>query len=571
MIYPWLTPLIILVVGIVLNQKFNFSIHIVIPVLIFILSFSFKGIFRYIILNVGILLLAFSVSYKEKINTFEIKTPSFFECKVVSFPSEYRTSKSFDCKVISSDYQELKGKTIKVYSKEEDVYFLTRLAFFGKGKVEDGEVKVSTIKNFVIVDNSDNPLYSFFKLKESLINNYGLHRLNNETFSVGTALIFGEKKYLDYGTYKPFLETGLAHLIAISGSHIAILFFSLNFILFFFSERVRYLVLASLLPFYTVFTGFGIPVVRAVFMALIFILSKLLYLKNNPLNILFFTAFIFLLINPDSLFSVSFQLSFVAVLGIILSVEVLKDYNNLVKLLGVSLFATLFTAPIVLYYFYNFSPTTIIATPIASLPLYPLLTLSVFNIFTGFNLDFLVKFMDFFGLIFIEIVKFFSKLGFYHTGFSPSVWVISLYFVVILAVLNLKIRAVEKVLISCFAFIVFLFLSKSDLRPKIYTIKTKVYPVVFVAKEGSCYLFTDFEYSKALNLLRKEGCKSSYLLTEKPEKFSDDFILNFDRIITYTYQVSVDNILFKKWVEPYLLINGKEYFLKNDDRVIFLD
>ncbi|ACN99159.1 DNA internalization-related competence protein ComEC/Rec2 [Sulfurihydrogenibium azorense Az-Fu1] len=571
MIYPWLFTLITFVLGILLNQKLNLSVSLVVPVLVFLLSVVFKGYLRYIVLNVGVFLLAFSVSYKEKIDSFEIKNPSFFECRVVSFPNEYKTSKSFDCKVISSDYQQLKGKSIKVYSKEEDIYFFTRLAFFGKGKVEDGEVKVSTIKNFVIVDNSDNPLYSFFKLKDNLIKNYGLHRLNNETFATGTALIFGERRYIDYSIYKPFLETGLAHLIAISGSHIAILFFSLNFILFFLNERVRYSVIAFILPFYAVFTGFGIPVVRSVFMALFFIFSKFFYLKSNSLNILFFTAFVFLLISPDSLFSMSFQLSFMAVLGIILGIEVFKDYNNFVKLLGVSLFATLFTAPIVLYYFYNFSPTGIIATPIASLPLYPLLTLSVFNIFTGFNVDFLVKFMDFFGMIFIEVVKFFSSLGFYYTGFSPSLWVVGLYFVVILTVFLLKIRPVEKVLVSCFAFVVFLFLSKSDLRPKIYTIKTKVYPVVFVAREGKCYLFTDFEYRMALNLLRKEGCRVSYLLTENTEKFSDDFVLNFDRIITYTYQVNVDDVRFKKWVEPYLVINGREYFLKNDDRVIFLD
>nr|BAU79812.1 putative DNA internalization-related competence protein ComEC/Rec2 [uncultured Aquificaceae bacterium] len=562
MIYPWFFPLFSLILGILINYHLNTYIPIFTPFLVLILSLFLKDVWRYSLLNLSVFLLALSISYKEDVPKIDIKNPSFFECRVMSFPDYYTTSTSFNCKVLNSDYKELINKTVKVYSQEEDIYFYSRVAFLGNG--------MKTIRYFTKVDNSDNPFYFIFRFKENLIKNYGLHRLNNQTFSVGTALIFGERKYLDSQVYKSFVETGLAHLIAISGSHIAILFFSLNFILFFLNERVRYIILAFVLPFYAVFTGFGIPVVRAVFMALLFIFSKILYLKNNSLNILFFTAFVFLVLNPDSLFSVSFQLSFMAVLGIILAVEFFKEYNIWINLFVVSVFATLFTAPIILYYFYNFSPTTIFATPVASLPLYPILTLSVFNVLTGFSLDFLVKFMDFWILVFISIVKFFANLGFYYTGFSPSLWLILLYFLFVFLILILNIKPTQKVGFTLAIFILFLFLSKSDLSPKIYTFKTKFYPVVFVSYYGNCYLIADFEYRKILNVLKKESCEKSYILTENPEKFSDDFLSNFNHVITYQYNVKLNNLTFKKWIQPYILIDGKEYFLDNQDNLILL-
>jgi len=119
------------------------------------------------------------------------------------------------------------------------------------------------------------------------------------------------------------------------------------------------------------------------FISLFYIISKFFYLKNNSLSILFFTAYIFVFFSPESLFSVSFQLSFLAVFGIILTFEVFKDLENWQKVLISSLFCNTVYSAGNIYYLGNFSPTTIFATPIASLPLYPLLTISVLNVLTG--------------------------------------------------------------------------------------------------------------------------------------------------------------------------------------------
>jgi len=571
MIYPWAVLFINLSLAVVLNKYLNLNISILIPILLIILSFVFNGIIRFLVLNLAIFLLGINISHKEK-PVLQINQPIFVECVVSSFPDYTRFGSKFDCKVINSSEKQLIGKTFPVFAKyEENIYFLSRIAFLGKAKEKDGNLILMSTKYFLKVDNSDNFLYPILKYRENCISNYRQNAISYETFQVGSALIFGENRYLDLQAKKPFYQTGLAHLIAVSGSHIAILFLSLSFILFFLSERKRLTTLGLILPVYGVLTGIGIPAVRAVFMSLLYIISKLFYLKNNSLNILFFTAFIFAFFDPESLFSVSFQLSFLAVFGIILTFEVFKDLENWQKVLISSLFATLFTLPVILYYFGNFSPTTIFATPIASLPLYPLLTISVLNLLTGFEISFLVKIMDFFTLIFIQIVKFFSSLGLYFTGFSPSIWLIFIYLAILTFILIYDLNKTQKIVLSATLAVVFLIFSKSDLSPKIYVFENKVYPVVLFTDNRKCYLFADFESKKILNIMNKEGCEYKVLLTEKREKFSDEFSSEFDIIKDFTYQISFENIHYKKWINPILTVEGKVFELKNQDLVIMVN
>ena len=566
--YPWAVLFINLSLAVILNKFLNFNLPILAAILVVILSATFNGVLRFLILNVAVFLLGISISYKE-IPAVETNQPIFVECIASSFPDYTRFGSKFSCKIINSSEKQLIDKTLIVFAKyEENIYFLSRVAFLGKVKEKDGNLVLIPVRYFLKVDNSDNFLYPIFRLKDALISKYRQNSINYETFVVAAALIFGEKRYLDYQSKKPFYQSGLAHLIAISGTHIAILFLSLTFLFFLLSERKKYILLGVILPFYAVFTGLAIPVIRAVFMGLLYIISKLFYLKNNSLNVLFFTAFIFVFLNPESLFSVSFQLSFLAAFGIILSLLVFKDAGSLQKIFIASVFATLFSMPIVLYHFGNFSPTTIFATPIATLPLYPLLMISVLNLLTGFEISFLVKIMDFFTLIFIQIVRFFSSLGFYFTGFNPSIWLIIVYLALLIFILIYNSNKTQKLIMSTVLAVVFLIFSKSDPSSKIYVFENKYYPVVFYSENGKCYLFADFESKKVLNLLTKEGCEYRLLFTENIEKFSDGFLAEFDVVKSFKYQVSFEDISFKKWINPILTINGKVFELKNQDLVI---
>ncbi|MBX0313233.1 MAG: ComEC/Rec2 family competence protein, partial [Sulfurihydrogenibium sp.] len=223
MIYPWAVLFINLSLAVVLNKYLNLNISILIPILVIILSFVFNGIIRFLVLNLAIFLLGISISYKEK-PILQTNQPIFVECVVSSFPDYSRFGSKFDCKVINSSEKQLIGKTFPVFAKyEENIYFLSRIAFLGKAKEKDGNLILMPTRFFLKVDNSDNFLYPILKYRENCISNYRQNAISYETFQVGSALIFGENRYLDLQAKKPFYQTGLAHLIAISGSHIAIL------------------------------------------------------------------------------------------------------------------------------------------------------------------------------------------------------------------------------------------------------------------------------------------------------------------------------------------------------------
>lgn len=567
MIYPWFFPFLALSLGIVINNYFNVEINIFVGILILVLALFFRDLVRFLILNIAIFIIGLSISFKEQIN--KVENPVFVECLVVSFPEYAKFGKQFSCKVINSN-RDLKGKTLNVLVEDKEgkeIYLLSKVAFIGI-LTDKGYLKPK--KYFLKVDNKDNFLYSFFHFRDKLIENYSQNSIDKKTFSVGTALIFGERRFLDDKTLQPFYQTGLAHLIAISGSHIAIIFLSLSLIFFFLSKQFRYLLLIIILPFYAVFTGFTVPVVRAVFMSVIVLISKLINLKENSLNILFFTAFIFLFLNPESLFSISFQLSFLAVFGIIVSLKLFEEQSILIKTFVASIFATVYTLPIVIYYFGNFSPTTILATPVASLPLYPFLTLSILNIFTGFDIPFLVKIMDFFGLIFIKIVDIFNNFGLFFTGFETNIFMVILYFLILTALVLYPFRIDIKMASIFVLFMAFLLFSKSDTKPKIYVFQGKSYPSVIVSNRGKCYLFTDYESFKFLTTLNKVSCEKKYLLTENIERFTDDFLSHFDEVKTFKYQVIIENILYKKWINPILQIDNKTFELTNEDRIYLI-
>jgi len=134
------------------------------------------------------------------------------------------------------------------------------------------------------------------------------------------ALLLGEDGRLDEPTVENLQKTGLYHLFAISGGHIAIinlLLFSL-FRLVRMSRRTSSLALGVFLVFYTVLVEGSPSVLRATLMTLAFLGGRLLWKDVHVLNTIAASAFALLLANPASLFDIGFQLTYAATLTIIL-------------------------------------------------------------------------------------------------------------------------------------------------------------------------------------------------------------------------------------------------------------
>lgn len=180
------------------------------------------------------------------------------------------------------------------------------------------------------------------------------------------ALLLGYKEDLKPETKHAFQASGSAHILAVSGLHTGIIYAILWNLLTLFGLRkplyheqgkriVISLIIILCLWAYALVTGFTPSVVRAVIMATILQVGYMCYRQALSLNSVAAAAVFILLFSPRSLFSVSFQLSFAAVIAIIAGVRIVRSRHWLTDLALVSIAAWLGTLPLTLYYFGQFS------------------------------------------------------------------------------------------------------------------------------------------------------------------------------------------------------------------------
>lgn len=137
---------------------------------------------------------------------------------------------------------------------------------------------------------------------------------------VGTlnAMLFGDRTRLNHALRLGFERTGSFHLFVVSGLHVAILAGLLIWAAraLGLSEWLATLITLVLLPAYALLTGFGVPVQRALLMATVFLVTRLLSRERNPLNALGAAALVVLVWSPRALFEASFQMTFLAIIAI---------------------------------------------------------------------------------------------------------------------------------------------------------------------------------------------------------------------------------------------------------------
>jgi ComEC/Rec2-related protein len=136
------------------------------------------------------------------------------------------------------------------------------------------------------------------------------------------AILTGDKSYLEEDTRNAFSASGTMHLLAVSGLHTGFLFSFLSFLLLpagkcKISQYTRYLLLLAFLWLYAAVTGLSPSVCRAAVMLTVHETSKMYERGGSLFNSLTISALIITVVNPESLFNLGFQLSYISILSII--------------------------------------------------------------------------------------------------------------------------------------------------------------------------------------------------------------------------------------------------------------
>jgi len=220
--------------------------------------------------------------------------------------------------------------------------------------------------------------------------------LKGKELGVASALILGYKDNIDSQLRSAYSSAGAMHVLAVSGLHVGVIFLVFNFLLKF-MERSKYgliikgVLLIIFLWSYALLTGLSPSVMRAATMFSFIVGAKTLNRNSNFFNTLAASAFTLLVINPLLIMEVGFQLSYLAVIGIViiqpwiykLFTPKLWIIDKIWEISAVSLAAQIATAPLSLLYFHQFPNyfmlSNLIVIPMAFLILYLGITTLAFS------------------------------------------------------------------------------------------------------------------------------------------------------------------------------------------------
>lgn len=366
-----------------------------------------------------------------------------------------------------------------------------------------------------------------FKLIENIVKVIG-----TQNGSVAIAMLIGDRTLLDDDLYEEIQKGGIAHVLAISGLHVGIIY---RFITLIFRNKRNLLINLIILIFFLLYAAvanFSPSIVRAVIMIVLHILSKIIHTRYDLLSSLALSGIIILTINPWQLLNVGFQLSFLA---IIIMGNTLSKFQNIemnkflrddiIPLMVIQLAM----APFIAYLFNYFSFSSFLAN-------LPCVFLAGLLIPIGVVAMGLLVFIGGIPVIFLqiigglaEIIIFINKLFYFDGAFvvdivSPPLWAIVLFYLLL-----------------------FYFLSETNyliISRKNYT-GFKRYITIFLIITGGTLFFSYDQFKNANVFFIDVGQGNSTLFRGETGK-----TLLIDGGGSVKYQVG------KKTVKQYLLKNG---------------
>jgi competence protein ComEC len=239
-------------------------------------------------------------------------------------------------------------------------------------------LKNSSIK---IIKQHQNFNYYIEKLRNALSDSFAIHHFDAKTKAIIDALLLGQRVAIDKATITDYSNAGVIHILAISGLHISILYFFLVFLLkplrsFRFGKEIELLLVLFVLWLFAFLTGLPASVTRAV--TLFSFISVGTYFNQSKAiyNAMATSALLILLFSPKAIFDIGFQLSYAAVLSIVLFQPFYKKFHitqnkialYFIDMMAVSMAAQIGVLPLSLYYF-NQMPLLFLLANLVIIPL----------------------------------------------------------------------------------------------------------------------------------------------------------------------------------------------------------
>lgn len=365
------------------------------------------------------------------------------------------------------------------------------------------------------------------------------HLPTEREFAVGSALILGYRDAISDEVKDAYVGTGSMHILAVSGMHILLIFNAFDWFLSFYktgNRRWRWTkagISIVLIWVFTLLTGAGASVVRAAVMSSFLALSKGWGRRVSIYNVLAASAFVLLLWNPFLLFDVGFQLSYLAVVGIVyfqpkirkLLIIKNKIGNWACEATAVGLAAQLVVTPISLYYFHQF-PTYfwlsgLLAVPVSSGALYAGITL------------FFTSWIPYFGSIVGKIL-------------FCLVWLMN---EIVFFIQKLPLSILTGFWLSTFGvFMIYLILIGIGITLKTRRLKALIYPLSIATLLSLTYAFSNIKTAQQSEIVVYHIYKNSvvdFIDGEKCYSFSKKYLPNSDTLSKIKFAVENHRIRLK--------------------------
>lgn len=392
-----------------LNLSHFYLFLLIIPVAFFILLVYKK---KFVFLSISLILVLFSSIYsyfyvagftdKKYDNSFAVVNANIYTKNRVTDNFYYLTLSECIITTQTESNINLDGKISVAFSIYDDniefdagdiISFASTLTcqnFFDENREVDSfvvkdDIKYSTELNYssdVFFYSQDEGLLQKFKKHNQtlLINNFG-----EDYGNLAFALIFGDRQDANEQILQVFKFSGVMHIFSVSGLHVSLIVALIYFLLskLPINKYLRFSITFLFLLVYCLLCSFSAPVVRASIMSLVVLFAKLFFRKPDIVNSFSIAGIILLTLNPMNLFEGGFQMSFVAVFGLIFFATIfnkIKIKNKVIKYI-VMFVATSISTQIamlpILAKFYGYVATYSLISNLFTLPLfsifYPLL------------------------------------------------------------------------------------------------------------------------------------------------------------------------------------------------------